>query len=232
MANAPLYVVHVTCEQAVSAISAARRRGQPVFGESCQQYFVCDESDYERANFEGAKYVMSPPLRNKAHQDKLWAAVFNGDLGVIGSDQCSFNFKGQKELGRDNFSKIPNGGPTIEDRMSIMYEYGVAQGRIGLSRFVDLTSTTAAKLFGLFPKKGTISVGSDADLVIWDPNVERTISAKTHHLRCDYSLFEGFRVHGQARDVFVRGEYVFQNKCFVGQIGKGQYLRQKPFDFK
>ncbi len=232
LANAPLYVVHVTCEQAVAAIGTARRRGQLVFGESCEQYFVCDVSDYERSDFEGAKYVMSPPLREKSHQEKLWAALFNGDLVTIGSDQCSFNFKDQKELGRENFAAIPNGGPTIEDRLAIMYEYGVVQGRIGLSRFVDLTSTTAAKLFGLFPKKGTIAVGSDADIVVWDPNVKRTISAKTHHLRCDYSLFEGFQVHGQARDVLVRGDFVFRDTQFVGKVGRGQYLRAKPFEFK
>jgi dihydropyrimidinase len=232
LANAPLYVVHVTCAQAVEKIGDARRRGQPVFGESCEQYFVCDYTDYERPGFEGAKYVMSPPLRDKSHQEKLWAGLFNGDLCTIGSDQCSFNYKGQKELGKDDFSKIPNGCPTIEDRMAIMYEYGVVQGRIGLSRFVDITSTTAAKLFGLFPKKGTIAVGSDADIVVWDPNVVRQISAETHHLRVDYSIFEGMQVHGKARDVLLRGEFVFRDGQFVGAKGQGQYLRRRPFVYK
>lgn len=232
LAGAPIYIVHVTCKQAVEKIGEARRRGQPVFGETCEQYLVCDETDYERPGFEGAKYVMSPPIREKSHQAALWNGLFNGDLMVLGSDQCSFNFRGQKELGKDDFSKIPNGGPTGEERMGILYEYGVVQGRIGLSKFVDLTSTTAAKLFGLFPKKGTLAVGSDADMVIWDPNVERTISAKTQHLKCDYSLFEGFKVHGRARDVFVRGHDVFRNGAFVGTHGTGEYVRQKPFEYK
>ncbi|QSO49254.1 dihydropyrimidinase [Alicyclobacillus mengziensis] len=232
LAGAPIYIVHVTCREAVEAISRARRRGQPVFGETCEQYLVCDHTDYERPGFEGAKYVMSPPIREKSHQEALWNGLFNGDLMVLGSDQCSFNFKGQKELGKEDFSKIPNGGPTGEERMGILYEYGVVQGRIGLSKFVDLTSTTAAKLFGLFPKKGTIAVGSDADIVIWDPNVERTISAATQYLKCDYSLFEGFKVHGKARDVLLRGEYVFQNNEFVGAPGTGEYVPQKPFEYK
>lgn len=232
LAGAPLYIVHVTCRQAVEKISEARRRGQLVFGETCEQYLVCDETDYERPGFEGAKYVMSPPIREKSHQKALWNGLFNGDLMVLGSDQCSFNFEGQKDLGKNDFSKIPNGGPSGEERMGILYEYGVVQGRISLPKFVDLTSTTAAKLFGLFPKKGTLAAGSDADMVIWDPNVERTISAKTQHLKCDYSLFEGFKVHGKARDVLVRGEYVFKNNEFVGKPGTGQYVQQQPFDYR
>jgi len=232
LAGAPLYVVHVTSKEALEKISEARRRGQLVFGETCEQYLVCDETDYERPNFEGAKYVMSPPIREKSHHEALWNGLFNGDLMVVGSDHCSFNFKGQKDLGKDDFSKIPNGGPSGEDRMAILYEHGVVQGRISLSKFVDLTSTTAAKLFGLFPKKGTIAIGSDADLVIWDPDMERTLSAETHHLRCDYSLFEGFKVHGKARDVLVRGDFVFKDHEFVGKLGSGQYVRQRPFDYK
>ncbi len=232
LAGAPLYIVHVTCQQAVDKIGEARRRAQPVFGETCEQYLVCDDTAYAGPGFEGAKYVMSPPIREKSHQEALWNGIFNGDIMVLGSDQCSFNFHGQKDLGKDDFSKIPNGGPSGEDRMGILYEYGVVQGRIGLSKFVSLTSTTAAKLFGLFPKKGTIAVGSDADVVIWDPHVERTISAETHHLQCDYSLFEGFKVHGQATDVLVRGEYVVRDRAFVGTPGTGQYLRGKPFGYQ
>lgn len=233
IAKAPLYVVHVTCAQAADAISDARKRGLPIYGETCPQYLVCDITDYDRPGFEGAKYVMSPPLREKWHQDVLWAKLKNMELQALGSDQCSFNFKGQKELGLHDFSRIPNGAPTIEDRMAILYHFGVHEGRIGLNKFVAFTSTNPAKLFGLFPRKGTIAVGSDADIVVWDPAVERTISAKAHHMNVDYNPFEGMRVKGKPRYVFLRGQMIVDHDAFVGEPGMGTFLpagRFSPVD--
>ena len=197
MANGQLYVVHVTCEDAVEKITEARNKGVDIWGETCPQYLVLDQSYLEKPHFEGSKYVWSPPLREKKNQEVLWNALKTGQLQTIGSDQCSFDFKGQKELGREDFTKIPNGGPTIEDRMSILFSEGVMKERITLNQFVDMTSTRAAKLFGLFPKKGTIAVGSDADIVIFDPKVERTISADTHHMAVDYNAFEGMEITGE-----------------------------------
>lgn len=225
IAEAPLYVVHVTCAEAAEAISDARRRGLPVFGETCPQYLVCDYTDYERPGFEGAKYVMSPPLRDKSNQPVLWNKLRSGELSAFGSDQCSFNMKGQKELGLYDFSKIPNGSPTIEHRMMLLYHHGVNEGRISLNRFVALTSTNNAKLFGLFPKKGTVAVGSDADIVIWDPLQELTVSAETHHMNVDNNIFEGMKVKGVPRTVLLRGEVIVDNGEFHGTPGSGKFLR-------
>ncbi|MBW5445530.1 dihydropyrimidinase [Cohnella sp. CFH 77786] len=230
LADSQLYVVHVTCAEAVRKIAEARERGLRVYGETCPQYLVLDQSCLEKPDFEGAKYVWSPPLREAWHQQVLWDALWNGQLQTVGSDQCSFDFKGQKELGQGDFSKIPNGGPTIEDRFSILYSEGVRQGRISLHKFVDIVSTASAKLFGLFPRKGTIAIGSDADLVIFDPHVVRTISASTHHMKVDYNAFEGMEVTGQPRSVLVRGEFVIRDNAFVGVPGSGQYLRRQRFN--
>ncbi|WP_134701699.1 dihydropyrimidinase [Ammoniphilus sp. YIM 78166] len=229
LANSQLYVVHVSCEEAVEKIAEARKKGFQVWGETCPQYLALDISYLEKPDFEGAKYVWSPPLRAKYHQDVLWSALKNGHLQTIGSDQCSFNFKGQKELGRDDFTKIPNGGPLIEDRFSVVYSEGVHQGRISINQFVDIISTKAAKLFGMFPQKGTIAVGSDADLVIFDPTVERTISAATHHMNVDYNPFEGMTVHGDVISVLSRGEFVIREKQFVGRPGNGKFLRRNTY---
>lgn len=229
LANSQLYVVHVSCADAVQQIAEARSKGFNVWGETCPQYLVLDQSYLERPNFEGAKYVWSPPLREKWNQEVLWNALKNGQLQTFGSDQCSFDFKGQKELGRDDFTKIPNGGPMIEDRLTILFSEGVKKGRISLNQFVDLTSTRVAKLFGLFPKKGTIALGADADLVIFDPNVERVISAETHHMAVDYNAFEGMKVTGEPVSVLVRGEYVVRDKQFVGKPGSGQYLKRSKY---
>ncbi|ANE48484.1 phenylhydantoinase [Paenibacillus swuensis] len=226
LAQSQLYVVHVTCAEAVKQIAEARASGVEVWGETCPQYLVLDRSALEGPDFEGAKYVWSPPLREAEHQEALWNALRCGELQTLGSDHCSFNFKGQKDLGRHNFSLIPNGGPTIEDRFSILYSEGVAKGRIGLNQFVDIVSTRSAKLFGLFPRKGTIAVGSDADLVLFDPVVERTLSAETHHMNVDYNPFEGLKVTGEPVSVLVRGEFVIRDKVFVGNSGTGQYLRR------
>jgi dihydropyrimidinase len=229
LADAQLYVVHVTCAAAVERIAEARERGVNVWGETCPQYLVLDQSIMDQPDFEGAKYVWSPPLREKWNQDVLWRALKAGTLQTVGSDQCSFNFKGQKELGRDDFSKIPNGGPMIEDRFTILYSEGVRKGRISLNQFVDVIATKAAKLFGLFPRKGTIAVGSDADIVIFDPTVKRTISAKTHHMNVDYNAFEGMEVYGQPITVLSRGAFVIKDRSYVGQPGSGLYLKRNRF---
>ncbi|MBX0357068.1 dihydropyrimidinase [Halobacillus sp. Nhm2S1] len=229
LADSQLYVVHVTCEQAVDAIAKARKKGYNVTGETCPQYLVLDQSYLEKPDFEGAKYVWSPPLREKHHQEVLWKALKTGDLQTLGSDQCSFDFKGQKDLGKGDFTKIPNGGPIIEDRVSILFSEGVKKGRITLNEFVDIMSTKIAKTFGLFPQKGTISVGADADIVIFDPTVERTISVETSHMAADYNPFEGMKVTGQPVSVLSRGDYVIKNKEFVGKLGKGNYLKRSRY---
>ncbi|KQL36338.1 phenylhydantoinase [Bacillus sp. FJAT-25509] len=229
LANSQLYVVHVTCAEAVEKITEARNNGIDIWGETCPQYLVLDQSMLEKPDFEGAKYVWSPPLREKWNQDVLWNALKNGNLQTLGSDQCSFDFNGQKDIGRDDFSKIPNGGPMIEDRVSILFSEGVKKGRISLNQFVDISSTRSAKLFGLYPEKGTIAVGSDADLVIFNPNSKRTISSETHHMAVDYNAFEGMEVTGEPVSVLVRGEFVIKEKQFVGNAGSGQYLKRKKY---
>lgn len=229
LAGSQLYVVHVSCADAVEKIAEARSKGFDVWGETCPQYLVLDQTYLEKPNFEGAKYVWSPPLREKKHQDVLWNALKTGVLQTLGSDQCSFDFKGQKDLGKGDFTKIPNGGPIIEDRLSILFSEGVNKGRISLNQFVDMTSTKTAKLFGLYPKKGTIAVGSDADLVLFDPSAERTISAETHHMAVDYNAFEGLQVTGQPVSVLSRGEFVVKDKQFAGQAGKGKYQKRAKY---
>ena len=229
MANSPVYIVHLSCYDALKEVQAARDLGLPAFAETCPQYLFLDHSYYEKEGFEGAKYVMTPPLRDKSNQEQLWKGLRGDDLQVISTDHCPFCFKEQKELGRDDFSKIPNGGPGVEDRMSLIYDGGVVQKRISLNRFVELTSTAAAKIFGLFPKKGTIAVGSDADVVIFDPSREKTISAKTHHMRVDYSAYEGRTVRGVTETVFSRGNVIVENGTFKGKAGSGQFLKRGTF---
>ncbi len=229
LAGSQLYVVHVSCSEAVQKITEARNKGFDVWGETCPQYLVLDQTALEKPNFEGAKYVWSPPLREKWNQEVLWNALRTGQLQTLGSDQCSFDFKGQKELGRGDFTKIPNGGPTIEDRISILFSEGVKKGRISINQFVEITSTRIAKLFGLFPKKGTIAVGSDADIVLFDPNIKRKLSAETHHMAVDYNAFEGMEVTGEPVSVLVRGEFVVRNKKFVGSPGSGRYIKRAKY---
>lgn len=229
LAGSQLYVVHVSCAEAARKIAEARRKGIDIWGETCPQYLVLDQSYLEKPNFEGAKYVWSPPLREKWNQDVLWNALRTGELQTLGSDQCSFDFFGQKELGKGDFSKIPNGGPIIEDRVSILFSEGVKKGRISLNQFVDITSTKAAKLFGLYPKKGSIAIGADADIVIFDPAVERVISKDTHHMAVDYNPFEGMKVTGEAISVLSRGEFVIRDKTFVGKPGAGQYVKRAKY---
>ena len=227
IAGAKLYVVHVTCKEAVDEIIRAREKGYDVLGETCPPYLTLDISKLAQPGFEGAKYVWSPPLRPAYHQEVLWNALKAKQLQTIGSDQCSFSFKGKKELGLNDFSKIPNGGPFIEDRFGILYSEGVAKGRITVNEFVDMISTSAAKTFGLFPKKGTIAIGSDADIVLFDPDVKRVISAQTHHMNVDYNPYEGWEVTGEVQSVLVRGQYVVKDKKFVGTLGNGQYIKRK-----
>jgi dihydropyrimidinase len=229
MANSPVYIVHLSCHDALKEVQAARDLGLPAYAETCPQYLFLDYSYYEKEDFEGAKYVMTPPLRDKSNQEELWKGLRTNDLQVISTDHCPFCFKEQKELGRDDFSKIPNGGPGVEHRMSLIFDGGVVQKRIGLNRFIELTSTAAAKIFGLFPRKGTIAVGSDADIVIFNPDREEVISAQTHHMRVDYSAYEGRRVRGVSEIVMSRGSIVVENGTFKGKAGDGRFLKRSTF---
>jgi dihydropyrimidinase len=226
LAGTPIYIVHLSSEDALNQVREARDRGFPAFAETCPQYLLLTVNELARPNFEGAKYVFTPPLRTAENLPKLWEGLQTDNLQVVSTDHCPFCFEDQKVLGKDDFTKIPNGGPGIENRMQLIYNHGVNEGRISLNRFVEITSTAPARIFGMYPKKGTIAPGSDADIVIWDPNAEYTISASTHHMRVDYSMFEGFKVKGNARQVLSRGEVIVENGNFVGRVGHGQYLRR------
>ncbi|MDT7688593.1 MAG: dihydropyrimidinase, partial [Acidobacteriota bacterium] len=225
MAESPVYIVHLSCADALNQVREARDRGLPAFAETCPQYLFLSIDDYGEG-FEGAKYVMTPPLREKHNQAELWKGLKTDDLQVISTDHCPFCMKEQKELGRDDFSKIPNGAPGVEHRMSLIYDGGVVRNRISLNRFVELTSTAAAKMFGLFPRKGTIAVGSDADIVIFDPEREQIISAATHHMNVDYSAYEGRKVQGTVETVLSRGRVVIEDGEFKGKAGGGEFLKR------
>jgi dihydropyrimidinase len=229
MAGAPIYIVHLSCNDALEKVREARDRGLPVYAETCPQYLYLSLENFDAPGFEGAKYVFTPPLREKWHQEKLWNGLKRDHLQVVSTDHCPFCFKEQKELGRDDFTKIPNGGPGVEHRMSLIYSGGVAGGRFSANRFVELVSTTPAKLFGLYPRKGTIAVGSDADLVIFDPKRKQTISVATHHMRVDYSMFEGIQVTGMPDVVLSRGRVVVEGDKFVGRAGQGEFLRRSTY---
>jgi dihydropyrimidinase len=226
IAGAPVYIVHLSSEDALNEVREARDRGVPAFAETCPQYLLLSIEELERPNFEGAKYVFTPPLRSKDHLPKLWDGLKHDHLQVVSTDHCPFCFADQKTLGKDDFTKIPNGGPGIENRLQLIYHHGVNAGKLSLNRFVELTSTTPARLFGMYPRKGEIAPGSDADLVLWDPNAVHTISAKTHHMRVDYSMFEGFQVKGDARTVLSRGEVIVDSGRFTGKPGRGNYLKR------
>ncbi|HUP03048.1 MAG TPA: dihydropyrimidinase [Bryobacteraceae bacterium] len=226
IAGAPVYIVHLSSEDALNEVREARDRGVPAFAETCPQYLLLSIEELERPGFEGAKYVFTPPLRPKHHQPKLWDGLKHDQLQVVSTDHCPFCFEDQKTLGKDDFTKIPNGGPGIENRLQLIYHHGVNAGKLSLNRFVELTSTTPARLFGMYPRKGEIAPGSDADLAIWDPNAAHLISAKTHHMRVDYSMFEGFACRGNARTVLSRGEVIVDGGEFWGKPGRGQYLRR------
>jgi dihydropyrimidinase len=231
IAECPVYFVHMSSRQAVEHLQRARDRGLPVFAETCPHYLLLDESLYDQPGFEGGKYVLTPPLRTVEHQEALWTGVRSGDIAVISTDHCPYCFADQKALGKDDFSKIPNGGPGIENRLSLIYNAGVHGGRINNNKFVDLIATQPAKIFGLFPRKGTIAVGSDGDVVIFDPHGELEISAATHMMNIDYNMYEGMRVRGTADEVLLRGKPIVRERKYVGQPGDGQYIPRQRFQY-
>ncbi len=229
VADVPVYIVHLSAAEALEQVTAARDRGLPAFAETCPQYLFLSYDDYEEPGddgFAGAKYVMSPPLRAKEKQTELWRGLRGNDLQVVATDHCPFCMKGDKELGRSDFSKIPNGAPGIETRMSLLYDGGVEAKNITLNRYVELTSTSPAKIFGLFPKKGAIAVGSDADLVIFDPKGTTSWSAATHHMNVDYNPYEGRTCKGAVETVISRGEVIVEKRRFIGAAGRGRYVRR------
>jgi dihydropyrimidinase len=223
-----VYIVHTSCAPAVQAALAARQRGVNVWIESVIPHFVLDETYVERPNFEGSKYVMSPPLRAKANQDVLWNSVKTRQISTIATDHAPFRFTDQKRMGMDAFTKIPNGIPSIQERVDLVHTCGVAAGRLGLQAMVDACSTQAAKLFGLYPKKGAIQLGSDADLVVYDPSYRGTFSRECSYSNADYSAYEGWEQKGRASVVTVRGQVQAKNGEFVGTIGRGQFLKREP----
>jgi dihydropyrimidinase len=227
MAGVPIYIVHLSSADALEKVKQARDMGLPAYAETCPQYLFLSYDNYEEPGFDGAKYVMSPPLREKWHQDVLWKGLAKNDLQVISTDHCPFCMREQKELGRDDFSKIPNGAPGIETRLTLVHDGGVRQKRITVNRFVELCSTTPAKMFGLFPRKGTIAVGSDADLVVFDPAAKTTLGVKTLHMRVDYNPYEGTIVEGSPSTVISGGRVVIDNGQFVGKKGAGRFLKRQ-----
>jgi dihydropyrimidinase len=228
-AQAPLYVVHLTCEGALEAAKRARRAGRRVFVETCPQYLLLDAERYDLPGFEGAKYVMSPPLRDRSNQEVLWKGLAADDIDSVGTDHCPFNFVGQKDLGRDDFTLIPNGIPGIETRVPLLYHEGVNKGRITINRFVELVATNPARLFGLYPQKGTIAVGSDADLVVWDREKRVRLTVDNLHMNVDYSPYEDITVTGYPELVLSRGRVIVENGRFLGERGSGRFLPRKPF---
>jgi dihydropyrimidinase len=228
IAEVPIYIVHLSAAEALEMVTEARDRGLPAYAETCPQYLFLSYDNYEEAGFDGAKYVMSPPLRPKETQKKLWRGLAFNDLQAVSTDHCPFCMKEQKELGRGDFSKIPNGAPGIETRMSLVFDGGVRTGEISLNRYVELTSTSPAKIFGLFPRKGTIAPGSDADIVVFDPTRKHTLSAKTLHMKVDYNPYEGREVTGVSETVISRGRIVVENGRFTGRAGAGSFLKRSP----
>lgn len=226
MAGAPVYIVHLSSNDALEKVAEARDRGLPAFAETCPQYLFLSLDDMNKPGFEDAKLVFTPPLREKWHQEKLWAGIKKNTLQIVSTDHCPFCFNEQKELGKGDFTKIPNGGPGIEHRMQLIYDGGVRAGRITLNRWVEITSTAPAKMFGMFPRKGTIAPGSDADIVIWDPGKEYTISVKTHHMAVDYSMYEGKKVKGNTDVVISRGEVIMEKEKFFGKPGRGNFVKR------
>jgi dihydropyrimidinase len=231
LAEIPVYIVHLSAAEALQAVVEARDRGIPAFAETCPHYLFLDKSEYDRPGFDAARYVMTPPLRDEACQTALWRGLRFDDLQLVSTDHCPFCFNENaygilksKQPGREDFSKIPNGAPGVEFRLPLLFDGGVNEGRINLNRFVQLTATAPAKMFGLFPRKGTIAVGSDADLVVFDPQQSHTLSASTHHSNVDYSLFEGRQVTGKVSKVFLRGTLIVDGERWLGQAGMGQYL--------
>jgi dihydropyrimidinase len=229
LSEAPAYIVHLSDSSALGLVAQARLQGLPIYAETCPQYLFLDLERYNEPDFGGAKYVMSPPLRESGNEQYLWSGLDSGNLQVVASDHCSFNFKGQKDLGLNDFTKIPNGAPGLETRVQLLFAGGVLENRISINKFVDLISTAPAKLFGLYPQKGTLTVGSDADLVIFNPDAEFTISAETQHQNVDYNPYEGFKGFGVPEKVYSRGTLVFDQGRHVGRVGYGRFQPRKPF---
>jgi dihydropyrimidinase len=230
-ADAPVYFVHISCSDSLEYIRQAQSRGQLVYAETCPQYLFTSIEDLDKPNFEGAKYVFTPPPREKWNQEKLWNGLRNNSLQIVSTDHCPFNFRGDKELGRMDFTKIPNGAPGIESRLQLLYYFGVTGGKISINRWVEIVSTNPAKFFGLFPKKGTIAVGSDADIVIWNPETEYTISASTHHMKVDHSLYEGWHVRGVAELVISRGDIIVENGTWNGNPNRGKFCAREKVQY-
>jgi dihydropyrimidinase len=228
-AGAPVYIVHLSAREALAEVRAARDRGAAVFAETCPQYLFLSLDDLGHG-FEGAKFVCSPPLRSKDHWDDLWSGLVKDDLQLVATDHCPFDFHGQKELGRGDFRKVPNGLPGVEDRLDLLHDGGVVGGRISKERWVEIVSTAPAKLFGLYPRKGAVAVGSDADLVVYDPNRRRTISAASHHMNVDYSCYEGRTVQGASDVVLSRGSVIVCDGAFSGRAGHGRFVKRAAAD--
>lgn len=229
MADAPVYFVHLSCEPALEEVIRARDRGRPVHAETCPHYLLLDRSRYDHdGGFDVAKYVLTPPLRDARNHSHLWRGLRTDDISVVSTDHCPFCLQGQKTLGKGDFTKIPNGGPGIEHRLDLLHDRGVRTGEISLRRLVEVFAAAPARLFGLYPRKGTIAVGSDADLVLFDPTEQHTLSASTHHMAVDYSLYEGQEVTGRVRTVVSRGEVVIDAHRYVGAPGHGRYLERGP----
>ena len=236
LAEAPVYFVHLSAMEALKQVVEARDRGIPVFAETCPHYLFFDESVYQGDSFEVAKYVMSPPLRSKEAQKDLWRALKFDDLQVVATDHCPYCMKeghlgkiNQKPLGKNDFSKIPNGAPGLQDRMTVVFDGGVKKGKLSINRFVELMSTNPAKIFGLFPRKGTIAVGSDADILIFDPNEKHILSSKNNYSNCDYSLFEGREVTGRVKKVILRGKKIVDNQEWLGNSRYGNFQKRGQF---
>ena len=228
-AHVPVYIVHLSAREALDAVRAARDRGTQAFAETCPQYLFLSLDDM-KGGFNGAKFVCSPPLRPADHQAELWTGLIKDDLQLVSTDHCPFDFEGQKDLGQGDFRKIPNGLPGVEDRVDLLHDGGVVAGRITRERWVEIVSTAPAKLFGMFPRKGTIAVGSDADVVVYDPAATRTISAKTHHMDVDYSCYEGRSVQGRSDIVLSRGSVIVRDGAFTGRKGHGRFVKRAPAD--
>ena len=229
IAGCPLYVVHVSCRESAEPIAAARSRGWRTWGETCTQYLFIDETSLEEPDFVGAKYVYTPPPRAASNHEHLWTALRTGVLSVVSTDHCPFRWSDQKTLGRDDFSKIPNGGPGVENRLHMLHHFGVREGRLTMNQLVDLCCTQPARLFGLSPRKGTIAAGADADIVVWDSEKPLTLSAQTHHSNVDYNLYEGTEVIGAPEVVLVRGQVIVDHDELVAAPGAGQFVRRARF---
>lgn len=229
MAGCPVYIVHLSAPRALQRVTEARDRGMPAYAETCPQYLFASFDDLAQEGFEGAKFVCTPPLRPKYMQEDLWRGLKTNDLQVVSTDHCPFCFKGQKDLGRDSFAKIPNGMPGIETRLYLLWDGGVRTGRISINRFVEITSTAPAKIYGLYPRKGTIAVGADADILVWDPDQEHALNQAELHMRVDYSPYEGRHVKGKPTHVFSRGDLVVDHGKFHGKAGRGKFQKRGTF---